>query len=72
MLEIMASGYNLDMNFKASMCSWSLLKRGVSPNIGLICIELLIYIYIYIYIYECPYANLAREAAQGWAAARKL
>jgi hypothetical protein len=46
MLEIMASGYNLDMNFKASMCSWRLLKRGVSSNIGLICIELLIYIYI--------------------------
>jgi hypothetical protein len=41
-----------------------MLERGVTLNIGLICIEAS---FIYIYIYECPYAILRKEDAQGLA-----
>jgi hypothetical protein len=39
-----------------------MLERGVPRNIGLHCIEVLVYIYIYIGV---PYTTLGREVAQG-------
>jgi hypothetical protein len=38
-----------------------MMERGVPPNIGLICIEVLVH------IYECPCATLVMKATQGLA-----